>query len=282
MEWLTAQKKWLIEQKEFWQPSPGGCRAFLVSIIFLALGFSTILIFQKLLKLQQDAVLVAILLVPVVIYLILSGKLLEFKAGGISAKFNATAKEPVSKGEINAKPLEVQQVAVIEKGTIADLQRYLKSISNTMYIVLTVTFGKGPNYYSADALLKYLRTFSQYRDYILLAILDQNGKVYAYLTSQRAMQIIEKEMPEDQVPRQVTSLDKNRFVRAINEGKKTVLSGYELVKTTLRATDTNISALNQMTRLNMDALIVTDENGKLKGVVEREQVLSRLLLAMTK
>jgi len=272
-------RKWLTDRKDYWQPSSKEFRALLVSIFFLILGFVTILIFRGLLKLQQDAVLVAILLVPVLIYLILSGKLLEINAGGVKAKFNATAEESVfSKDEFNKKPIEARGIEIAGKGSPEQLQEFLESISNAMFITLTVKLGKGQNYYQANALLHYLRELSHYQSYIFLVILDQNDKVFAYLTSWHAMRILQRETLSDQV-----SLgDIDRFVTAINLGQEIVLLGYELVTQTVKTTDTNIFALEKMTELNMDAIIVTNEDGKLKGVVERAQVLSKLILALTK
>lgn len=43
---------------------------------------------------------------------------------------------------------------------------------------------------------------------------------------------------------------------------------------------TNLEALREMTTQNLDFLVATDENLNLKGVVERERIVSRLLLAM--
>ena len=120
-------RKWLAERKDYWQPSSKEFRAFVVSIIFLILGFFTILTFRGLLKLQQDAVLVAILLVPVLIYLILSGKLLEINAGGVSAKFNDVAQKHLfDKDGINI-PLEIEPVLLDEKRDLAELPYMLKT-----------------------------------------------------------------------------------------------------------------------------------------------------------
>jgi hypothetical protein len=55
-----------------------------------------------------------------------------------------------------------------------------------------------------------------------------------------------------------------------------------VVTRTLSASVTNQEALREMMRLNLDALVVEDDQGRVKGVVERGQLLAKLLLALTK
>ena len=93
--WIKRTTQWVSSRNEEWQSIPGGCRALFVSFLFLAFGLLTLWIMRSMLLMQQDAVLVAILLVPVIVYLILSGKLLEINAGGVSAKFNDAAQRPL-------------------------------------------------------------------------------------------------------------------------------------------------------------------------------------------
>jgi predicted transcriptional regulator len=52
-----------------------------------------------------------------------------------------------------------------------------------------------------------------------------------------------------------------------------------IVSRTITTKTTNIDALKEMTAQDLDALVVTDDQ-MVKGVVEREQILSRLILAI--
>ena len=244
---------------------------FAVSIMFLVLGIFALWVLKTWLNMQQDVVLVSILLVPILVYMIFSGRLQEIRGpGGLSATFIDMAQMPLlDKDEMNAELVEVGQVGIVEKGGMLELQQMLQKVGNSMYIVLTVMLGK-MDHYDETALLNYLKALSQYRNFTFLVILDQDMEVLAYLAGWRAVQILEMEM----------QMGGPSFVRTINEGRKQELQRYGLVRTTARTTDTNINVLKMMTDLKMDALIVTDEDRKLKGVVEREQVLSKLMLAM--
>ncbi len=281
--WIKRTTQWVSSGNEEWQSLPGGCRALFVSFLFLAFGLLTLWIMRSMLNIQQDAVLVAILLVPVIIYLILSGKLLEISAGGVSAKFNDTAQKPLfSEDEMNAMAMEEEQVAIIMKKGLAKLQEQLHLASSSRYIVLTVVLGNplipGKSPYNSSDLHAYLKALSQYRNFTFLAILEPNGKVYGYKMGWQAIQIIEleKEMTNPNIP------DDSSFVTAINQGQKDELQRYGLIETTVKTTDTYISVLKKMTTLKIDILIVTDEDGIIKNVIEREQVLSKLILALTK
>lgn len=242
-----------------------------VSIVFLSVGIVALWIMKTWLDMQQDVVLVAILLIPILAYMMFSGRLQEIHGpGGLSATFIDMAHTPLlDKEESNAtERIEVGQVGIVEKGGISDLQQMLPKVSNSSYIVLTVTLGK-VDHYEETTLLNYLKALSQYRNFIFLVILDQCDEVFAYLAGWRAMQIIEMEM----------QMEGPGLVHAIKQGSKQDLLRYELIRITARTKDTNLNVLKLMTELKMSALIVADENHKLKGVVEREQVLSKLALA---
>src|SRR5712691_1982749 len=263
MKWI---KNWLEELRSL----PLGFTAFMTSVLFLLLGFFALFFAKTVLNVGQDAaVLVSVVLVPVLLYLILSGKLQEFSAGGLSAKFTDVARKPLD--DSNADLIDAEEVKSTEKGGIGELQKKLQEVSKFRYVVLTLTLGK-EGYYNTKALLDYLRAFSQHPNFKFLVILEQTGEVFAYISGWRAIQMLEMQLQSQE----------NSFVDSMNEGRKTDLLGFGLVQATLRTTDTNINALKEMLDLKMDALVVTDNQRRLKGVVEREQVLSKLMLAISR
>lgn len=270
--WKESLSNW----NNNWNLLPEGFRALLVSVLFLVLGFLTLWLAKVMLKTQQDAVLVAILLIPILAYLILSGKLLEFNAGGVSAKFNAAAQKPFfNKDEMSAKPVNVESTEALMKGGREELERYLRNLSSsrdTKYFVLAVMLRPDRIRYRDEALLIYLKVLSRYQNFRFLVVLNQKEEVFAYISAWRAIQILEAEQ----------HLTEN-FARAISEGQEDkLLNYYGLVEMVALTTETNLEALEKMTANRMDALIVADENHKLKGIVEREQLLSKLILAATK
>ena len=235
-------------------------------------------------NIEQDAVLAAILLlVPVLIFLVLSGKLLEINAGGVSAKFNDAAQMRLfSKDDANAMPVEEEKVAIIMKQGLAQLHEMLRSVGNSRYIVLTVTLNKGK--YDGSELLVYLKALSQHPNFTFLAILEPNGTLFGYLPVRQATQIIEFEEEIIEYEEKMKRRNQHTFglVEAVNEGSKKQLLSYGLIEETAKPSDTNITALKLMTKLNMSVLIMESDDHMIRGVIEREQVLSKLILALTK
>src|SRR5438270_4927219 len=132
----------------------------------------------------------------------------------------------------------------------------LQNVGNSMYLVLTVTLGKAG--YDTGELLNYLRALSQHRNFKFLVILREDEEVFAYISGWRAMQILDMELRS-------SPGSQDSFVIAINQRQTKKLMSYGLVKKTLGTKDTNIDALKMMTEMKMDAFIVTDDDGKLKG-----------------
>jgi hypothetical protein len=75
--------------------------------------------------------------------------------------------------------------------------------------------------------------------------------------------------------------NRNDFSDFINHEHKEGLSQrYELIIQAGHIGDTKLDILKIMTRLKIDTLVVVDDARVLKGVVEREQVLSECILAL--
>jgi predicted transcriptional regulator len=72
------------------------------------------------------------------------------------------------------------------------------------------------------------------------------------------------------------------FVTVINDGDPNKLFQYpSVVRKALSTRSTHAEALREMIQRNVEALVVTDETNQLKGIAEREQILSRMMLALT-
>lgn len=256
----------------WWRSWPQEMRAFGASIIFLLIGLLALLMAKFALKVDQDAVLVTILLVPVFIYLILSGQLKEIRGpGGLRAIFNDVAHRPSL--EIRQKEsMDVADMVELQRSGPTAITRKLYELSKVRkHIVLTVTLKNQREYYVPNLIVGYLQILLEYQSFRFLVILDESQRVFAYISGWRAMEIIKL---ESEIQGQNLS-----FVTAINAGDKSILRGYELIEKTARSSDSNEDILTKMMEARSDALIVTYDDGRLKGVVEREQILSELMLA---
>lgn len=242
-------------------------RAILLTLVFCASGFLAIWVAKSRLEMKEEAVYIAFLLLPLLIYLIAAGRLLEFKAFGAEAKFADIAKQSV---EVTLNTIEpsVLDTEIVAKEGVKELQKIKDTLDETKPITLTLVLGR--HNYDRSALEKYIETLSQCPTFKGMVILNSSGTFSSYFPPRTISAILR-------------SPDGDEFVQNIKEQRAERLQHYPgAVKRALTKKSTNLDALNEMTSLNLDALIVLNEEGKLSGVIERQQLISKLLLAMAK
>ena len=252
-----------------WRVLAQPARAVGASLMFVMLGLLFVWLAKRYLKLDGDAVLVALLVLPAVIYMIFSGRLSELKAGGLEAKFAGVAAAPVEPASesVAGSVAEMQMVAKLGTG---ELKRRLQRLDESKPITLTLTTGKDL-YYDRSALRTYVEELSRFRNFKFVIVLDHENRLVAYLPSWALSQILKLEALGDE------------FVRMLNEDRIGELRQYPgIITHAISTSSNNVEALREMTRQNIEAVVVVDGDRRVRGVVEREQILSKLLLAMAR
>ncbi len=251
-----------------WMKDKREQRAALVTLIFLGGGFLALWVVKSVLGIDADSVFIAMLLLPLIVYFVVSGRISELKTpGGLEAKFREAAGAIVSPESEKVEPADVQ-VAPKAAPTIRTVTP-VKKPDDSKPIILTVTVGKGTEGYTRDELLQSVEIFSQYRNFKFVVFLNHENKFVSCMPAWAARSLLQKE-----------SLG-NEFVQFLNDGEVNALQQYPgIIQKTITTEMTNLEALEEMTRLNIEALIVIDEEEKLAGVVEREQILSKLMLSL--
>ena len=242
--------------------------ALLVSVFFLALGVLAVGVSKEFLKLEGDAIFVSLLLMPIIVYMIFSGRLKELRAGGLEAKFVDVAGQSV---ELASETIEasMSDMEYVRKAGERELSRRMRDLDESKPIILALTLGR-ERYYNREVWAKYMQTLSQFRSFKFVVILDQENKFVAYMPDWAISQILKMEARGDE------------FVRIINEGNIQKLQRYpEVVNRSISTKATNINALREMTAQNLEALVVIDEDRKLKGVVERGQILTHITIPVS-
>jgi CBS domain-containing protein len=157
-----------------------------------------------------------------------------------------------------------------------------QEIDQTRPTLLTMTVG-GPRY-DVHTLRHYLRVLTQFRNFTLVAFLDADGRFLASMSPWSLMELLEqpgRHLPEWEFFDEQGLADE--FVSAINEGEEARLRRYPGVCTKrILTTATNAEVLQQMLEQNLDCIAVIDTEGRLRGVVEREELLSRMVLALVR
>jgi hypothetical protein len=245
-------------------------RAVLFALLFLAVGFVILWFTKAVLKIEGEAVLIALLVMPILVYLILSGKLEEFKGpGGLEAKFTKVAGETVAAASEEVK-LSVEEMQIVMKESLVVLERKRQELNEAQPIVMIMELGKH-NYYQREAVLRYLDVLSQFRNFRFVVFVDTNKRFTAYMTYWALKGLLTYSDLGD------------HFIYDVNEGLAQELFRFPgFIRETIRTQSTNSDALREMTKQNMEALVVIDEKNELSGIVEREQILSRMMLSLAK
>ena len=243
--------------------------AIIASILLLALGFLAGWLSREFLELE-GLVLLFVIFAPIISYTIFSGRLKELRAGGLEAKFVDVAGQSVDLASLETIEASMSDMEYVEKADARELPRRMRYLDESKPIILALTLGR-EGYYRRTAWASYMHALSQFRSFKFVVFLDQENKFVAYMPAWATLQILRMDALGDE------------FVRIINEGSIQELQRYPGVVTrTISTKATNIDALREMTAQNLEALVVIDEDRNLKGVVEREQILSKLLLAMAR
>lgn len=241
----------------------------IISIIFLVLVIFVVLFLSKYIGTIGDTVIVTILLLPILIYLIFSGRLSGLKAGDFEAKFEDITVQSI---EIPSEKITLSEddMVIVKKQGARELLKNIPVLDKSKPIILTLIMGTSTSYFY-DPWLKYMEALSQLNTFKFVVFLDNDKKFIAFITSMAMLQIL-----------RIKSLGE-KFISTLNDNNIQELKQFPgIVSKTISTKSTSIEALRKMTDQNLDLLIVTDENLKLKGVVEREQLLSKLILGMAK
>jgi hypothetical protein len=193
-----------------------------------------------------------LVLLPVGVYFVASGRITELAAFGVAAKVAKTAKESVKPEMIPYDDLQ-----------IVGLRKLQGEIDQSRPGVMKMTIGRKVPYTVEDLKL-YYDALSQLRSFKLVVFLGNDKRVVAYM--------------EDWVFKEQVEQNADRFVQLINSGRVEDFTG--VAKKTISINSTNIEALRTMQEQNLETLVIVDEQTILRGVVERVQLLSNIMLSL--
>jgi signal-transduction protein with cAMP-binding, CBS, and nucleotidyltransferase domain len=199
-----------------------------------------------------------------IVYGVASGKIQEFSApGGWGAKFREAAQAAVTPTAISTPLSEVvQQFDIIQKGGLAELQGLGERLSKDKPIALSFQLKK-PGY-DVDVATKYIEFLLLTDRDMMVLILDESRHFVAMTEGTTMLTLLKNQ--GSQITNALTGNNKTFFVN---------LPGFHT--NSIRATDSNATALEKMRQQNARAIVVVDDQGTPTGVVKRDDVVSRLL-----
>jgi hypothetical protein len=247
--------------------------ALIVAVLFLELALGAIWLARNELGLTDSAILIALLILPLLLYGVASGRLTEFSGpGGWGAKFREAAQQPV---DLSLTPVDLNNTDVdtIRKSTHRELQDWLRQgrIREGRPLIMTMTLGQGT--YAIEALRRYLHDLSQFPTFKFVVVVDAQGRLVGYVPPRTLKRALEFS------PAAIESL-----IAAINTRDEAAVREFPgMLTERISRRTTNAEALEEMEKLGVDALVVVDEaTARVIAVVDRDHILSRMISALAK
>lgn len=233
---------------------------------FLILGLGVVWFARRVAGVQDGAVLASFVIVPALLYIVLRGDLAELRGpGGWAATFVRVAHTRVNAaGETLSVDEDVQ---IIAKETMSGLSDRAGKLRENQPILMTMTLGRS---YGVPEVQGYLKTLSQFSRFCLIAYLDQSGAFIGCSSRSGLAGLVENDALGE------------AFLSAVRQGDVSrVFSFPGMLRKVVPPSATNAEALAAMTANNLEAIAVVGDDRKLRGVVEREQLVSKLVLSLT-
>jgi CBS domain-containing protein len=244
--------------------------AFAGALLFVALGFAGIYVVAKVADVRDGTALAALLIVPAVLYLLLSGRVSDLKGpGGLEVQLTQVANQtiPLAGHERGTTALAFEAVRSVEKGRAESFLTRIRDITPDDPVVLTLTVGSGP--IDGQAAAEYAKGLTQFPRFRFVAVLDSHRKLISYMDATAFRHVIEADV-----------VDANALLKNIEDQEVGAVRAFPgMTVATVSARTSIADALRRLDRLHLDAVLVTDE-GTIKGIVERDRLANALLLSL--
>jgi CBS domain-containing protein len=246
--------------------------AGVAGLVFAILAAIFVVVLQTTAGIKDSAIIVALIIVPLLVYGVVSGRLRELSGpGGWGAKFAEAASgrlEP-SREALKLSTMEMERIPKERPQKIAER---LGKIKDGRPVVLTMTLGHGSDYYKEQPLADAIDALSQFRNFKFVVVTDKEDRLIAYMPSWTLRAILLSPIGTG-----------DELVRSVNQGLDVEVARHPLAITeVVTANSSNTEALEKMEGLNLEAIVVVDEKRRFRGVVERDRILAQMLVALAK
>ena len=215
----------------------------------------------------DGASFIAVLLVPLLLFALLSGRLEELSGpGGWGAKFRMIVASPVGTTGLIS---EVVQLQLIEKSGLKSLRSIDAQLDPKQANALVLRVGSQD--YSSEDIKAYLRTLKAVGTgtYVVF-VYRASGNFIGSASADQVLAILDSRFAV------------NEFMGALQSSEQEPFKGYDFLTTrTLSATDTNKIALDSFRESGAAGLVVLADGQKPVGVVDRSRLLTKILASLS-
>jgi hypothetical protein len=278
-----------------------GTGSWSVAVVALILAVAVVAIINRLLGIDDGLTILAVLLIPLLVYGVASGTIREITApGGWDVRLAETASKEIGASELFDKSIEpltlkgeykkgiFQSARSLENEIIA--KRWLESGGPPILMLLLKRVD-----YDEFAVVSVIESLSRLPNFGFVVVTDEDNRVVAYARPQALLQrsggssdLGEKSLnsPPGALRMDMLSSDVSKLselIDAIKNGDRATVERYPgMIKETVHVDSTSADALETMDSLNQDALVVVDEDNVYKGVIKRDRIISHLMVELVK
>ena len=227
-------------------------QAGVVSVVFLLLLVGLGILEQVFVAgAFTNPVLVVVALIPIIVYLAVTGRLSRFSGGGFEIELQAAARKFISPDASQTIDVDPERLdAKYHAGA-------LEAVKQRAPTALTFEIGRA-GYYALGAIEAYL---DELETLTYVVFTDANDRFEGYA-------------PVEQFRRLVG----NYAIDIVGELESGHITDRPIVRTeAIRSDRTNEECLRTMDELNVDQLAVLDANGAFVGVVRQDAIIRRLV-----
>lgn len=236
----------------------------IAAFVFLAAAATTVWFSTRVLEIRDTGVLIALLLVPVVVYLVVSGRIGELRVpGGLEAKFVSATQKPIRLADRRVMA-SVQPVQSTSRGPSVDLPLKLAELDPFEPIVLTVTLGQK---YNRRDWLAYVDALFDHPNFTMAVLLDRQERFIAYMTVQAIHDVLSNAALGEEL------------IKLIEEEATDQIMLFPSVRTaTISPDSTAIYALRKLQEMEADFLLVVGKEDHILGIVDSQDILRQIIL----
>ena len=243
---------------------PRSIEAALGAILFLVLGLAVVWFAKAVAGITSSAILSVLVIMPALLYVILRGDLAELRGpGGWAATFKVTTATVTFAAQ---KFNTVTGAQIISKGSLSELDRLTNQFDRNEPVLMTVTMHE---HYDVQAMERYLQTLTNWPRFKLVAFLDETGHFVGCASASGFYSLLQNHQLA------------HEFLQIVQTGNTHGIFRYPgILKNVIKPDATNAEALAVMDQYALGALAVVGEDRLLKGIIEREQLISTLILSL--
>lgn len=234
------------------------------------LGLCLLAIAVTYLKIDNVFILVTILLLPVIVTLAVLRYLGEVTLGDIfSAKLNQqvlpTKPEELSGDIAKSVARDIELITKQGSEVLPEVRKRIARMQIEKPVMLLLYMGTS---YTVADIEHYIQDLAHLRSFKFVVILSEGDRIVGYIPYYSLQHILGFEVRA------------NALLQFIQQKDEESVRSYPGVRSTkLVMSDTNRLALQTMLNERLEAVIVEDPQGTIAGIVERDELIPRILLS---